>query len=79
MSYILIYLNEPSSSLRVSLGQHFPPRSQFIDTAVLADSEERCPVAHLCYRPQGRNLSFSLPSEALLRYLLSVELKSFGA
>lgn len=79
MSCILISLNEPSSSLRVPLGQPFPPRSQFVGTTVLVGSEGRCPFAHLWCRPQGRNLSFSLPSEGLLRYLLSVELKSFGA
>lgn len=79
MSCILICLNEPSSSLRSSLGQHFSPRSQFVGTAVLVDAEGRRPVAHLCYRPPGKNFSFSLPSEGLLRYLLFVELKSFGA
>lgn len=77
--HIDLPFNEPSSSPRVPLGQHFPPRSQLIGAAVVLGCGGRCSVVQLCYKPQGRNQHFSLPSEGFLRYLLPVELKSFGA
>lgn len=70
MSCMLIYLNEPCSPVEVPLGQSFLLKPQFADTAVLVELKGRCPIAHLRFWPQGRNLSFSVPSEVFLKYSL---------
>lgn len=61
MSCMLIYLNEPCSSVEVPLGQSFLLRPRFVDTAVLVELKGGCPIVHLSFRPQGRNLVSQFP------------------